>query len=146
MQVCPIGEFWEFGEFGRKFTSIPATKLYTISDNNKHNNNKTRKRQHIVIVVLNGSFRNINWQYELITSRVPTYREVDTNTWLFLIGHSASSASQTLLGLYPTCTELEYRFCKTHFVGVFPPFDPRKDTNFSFETLRYFSNIVTEKV
>jgi hypothetical protein len=52
--------------------SFHLPSFITISGNSRHNSSKTRKRQQIVVVVLSSSFRNINRQYELVTSHVPT--------------------------------------------------------------------------
>jgi hypothetical protein len=67
--------------------------------------------------------------------------------WLFLNGHSASSLKQKELGLHPTSGEepvvvnLNTALFQMRFVGVFPPFDPRKETNLTSETMRSFSNM-----
>jgi hypothetical protein len=71
--------------------------------------------------------------------------------WLFLNGHSASSLTQKELGLCPVSGEepvvvnLNTALFQVQFVGVFPPFDPRNETNLTSETLRSFSNMSDSK-
>jgi hypothetical protein len=58
---------------------------------------------------------------------------------------------QKELGLYPILGEepvvvnLNTALFQVRFVGVFPPFDPRKKTNLTSETLRSFSNMSDKK-
>ena len=55
------------------------------------------------------------------------------------------------MSLYPTSGEeavvvnLNAALFQLRFVGVLPPFDPRKETNLTSETLRSFSNMSDRK-
>ena len=53
--------------------SFHLPSFITISGNNRHNSNKARKWQQIVIVVLNSKFRSIHRQYELVDFKKAYY-------------------------------------------------------------------------
>jgi hypothetical protein len=91
---------------------------------------------------------SMNWSRRMYCTYLQrgSYWHVARSDWSFCLVCFAD-----IIGSVPNiwwiagCRELEYRLCKMRFVGVFPPFDPRKDTNLSSETLRYFSNIQWQK-